>query len=213
MHIIVHTIVEAIVRGARALLAALAVAATPALCQESPLPREITRQLPAGYEVMTSTSSDFDGDGRVDVVVVVRRKNEAAFRTKGVSAPARPLLVFLQRQRGTFTLQARNDVVVFAADQGGQCDPFMDADEGLVAKGAFFTVQHAVACGAHWTDFITFRYSPTQRQFVFHTRIYESLVFNPSNDASAEALIPGKRSVTRANARRPVLLSAYGKNP
>lgn len=162
---------------------------------------------------MTSKSSDFNGDGKVDYVVVVASKREAALHARGDTVPRRPLLVFMQGEGRKFSLAARNDEVVMAADEGGQCDPFMDGEEGLAVKGAFFTVQNAVACGEHWTDFTTFRYASEHGHFVFHKRIFESMVFNTSNAGGAEALVAGKRVVTHANKSRPVRLSWYRPPP
>ena len=193
-------------------IAALAAIAIPSHAQESALPKDVARQIPAGYAVMTSKSSDFNGDGKVDYVVVVSNQNEATLLAHGSPAPKRPLLVFIQGEGGRFSLESRNDEIVFAADAGGQCDPFMDDAEGLAAKGSFFTVQNAVACGEHWTDFITFRYSTELRHFVFHKRVFESMIFNSSGEPGADALIPGKRSVTNANKLKPILLGSYIPN-
>ena len=182
---------------------------TPSHSKEPALPQDIVRQIPAGYEAMTSKSSDFNGDGKADYVIVVSNKSEARLLAGGSPAPKRPLLVFIQGEASKFSLESRNDEVVFVADAGGQCDPFMNGDEGLAAKGPFFTVQNAVACGEHWTDFITFRYSTELRRFVFHKRVFESMIFNSSNDPGAAALIPGKRSVVNASKSKPILLNAY----
>jgi hypothetical protein len=195
-----------------ALISTLTATAIPSHSQDSALPQDIARQIPAGYAVMTSKSSDFNGDGKVDYVIVISNKNEAQVLAHGSPAPKRPLLVFFQGEAGKFSLESRNDEVVFAADAGGQCDPFMDGAEGLAAKGSFFTVQNAVACGEHWTDFISFRYSTELRHFVFHKRIFESMIFNSSNEPGAEALIPGKRSVTYASKLKPLLLGSYRPN-
>lgn len=196
----------------RALIATLAALAIPSQSQTSALPRDIAQQLPVGCPVMTFSSSDFNSDGKVDYVVVVSSQDEEKLLAQGDPAPMRPLLVFMQRDNGTFSLTERNDDVVFAADEGGQCDPFLDGGEGLAVKGAFFTVQNAVACGDHWTDYITFRYSHEHRHFIFHKRIFESMIFNSSNASGTDAFVPGKRSVTNANKMKPILLRNYKPN-
>jgi hypothetical protein len=193
-------------------IAVLLALSIPAYSQFPALPADIARQLPTGYAVMTFKASDFNGDGKVDYVVVVSSKDEKKLLERGDRAPRRPLLVYIQGDNGKFTLNARNDRVVYAADEGGQCDPFLDGEEGLAVRGAFFTVQNAVACGDHWTDYLTFKYSPELRHFIFHKRILESLVFNTSSDPSADVLVPGKRTVATANSLKPVLLTAYRPN-
>lgn len=74
------------------------------------------------------------------------------------------------------------------ADEGGQCDPFLDGHAPIATKGRYFTVQNGVACGQHWTDYITFRLDD-RAGFVFDNERTESWTFNPSNDPNAEALV------------------------
>lgn len=171
--------------------------------QSLSLPRDIIKQIPSGHVVMTFASSDFNGDGKVDYVVVarVKREDEILSSLRG-PAPNRPLLVFIQDEAGKFILKSRNDEVVFNGRMALQCDPFKDQG-GLVAKGPFFTVEHTVACGQHWTDFITFRYSSKLRNFIFHKRVSES--WNPLESEEYHVL----SSVTKADKRRPVLLDEY----
>ena len=195
-----------------ALFAALAAIAIPSHSQDPAIPQDIARQLPEGYAEVASKSSDFNEDGKADYVVVVRNKNEAELVARGSPAPKRPLLVFIQGKSGAFSLESRNDEVVFAADAGGQCDPFMDGMGGLAVKGSFFTVQNAVACGEHWTDFLTFRFSTELRRFVFHKRVFESISFNSSNEPGAPALVPGVRSIVNGNKAKPVFLDSYRPN-
>jgi hypothetical protein len=189
------------------LIAALCMAAT---VRAETLPASIAQKMPNGYAVWVFASSDFNNDKMVDYVVVAHKENEEEMKD---DAPRRPLLVFLQNQNGTFTLAARNDWVVMAVDEGGQCDPFEDGMDGLAVKGAYFTVQNSVACGQHWTDFMTFKYSAEQRNFVFHKRISESWEMNNSTDPNADALVPGPRQVKSADKKHPVLLQDYKPNP
>lgn len=172
------------------------------------LPPSVIAQLPAGFSVLTFAAADFDSNRRADFVVVARRNEEQSVIAHGESAPRRPLFVYLQNASGRFDLIGRNDSVVKAADEGGQCDPF-EPEQGLAVKGRFFTVQNAVACGEHWTDYITFKYSPETRRFVFHRRIFESWIMNPSTDPDAEALVPGARKVVDASDAAPVSLDDY----
>lgn len=174
------------------------------------LPANIVKQIPNGYTVWVFASSDFNNDKMADYVVVAHMKNEEKMME---NAPRRPLLVFLQNKDGTFTLTARNDFVVMAEDEGGQCDPFEDGMDGLAVKGAYFTVQNSVACGEHWTDFLTFKYSAEQQNFVFHKRIFESWIMNNSTAPDADALVLGPRKVVSANKKKPVLLQNYKPNP
>ena len=173
------------------------------------LPENIAQQLPKGYTELVAKSADLNNDKRNDYIVVAHKETEKNSSVPGERAPRRPLLVFIQNADGTFTLAARNDRIVYAADEGGQCDPFPGDDDGLAVNGAFFTVQNSVACGQHWTDYLTFRYSPEIRNFVFHKRIFESWRMNTSKQPNAEALVLGKRTVSSGDKNRPILLRDY----
>jgi hypothetical protein len=174
-----------------------------------PLPPEIEKQFPTGYKLMTFDTTDLDGDKRLDCMVVAQSVNETANQSKTENSEARPLLIFLQRPENHFTLMARNDAVVLRKNDGGQCDPFMDGEEGIAAKGAYFTVQNAVACGEHWTDYTTFMYSQKQKGVIFYKRIFESLVSNPDTSPNAEPLITGTRKVVEADPAKPIFIQNY----
>ncbi|ATS23871.1 hypothetical protein PK69_08340 [Xanthomonas phaseoli pv. phaseoli] len=185
--------------------------ATPA--GAATLPAGAATLLPAGQSVMSVASADFTGDGRLDYVVALRASAEHVLRGHGDAAPPRTLLVLVANADGGFVEAARNTRVIFRADEGGQCDPFLDSDQGLVAKGAYFTVQNGVACGQHWTDYITFRYDRRRGVFVFHKRVIEAWEMNTQDTPDAEALRLRKHKEIAADPRQPVLLSAYTPGP
>lgn len=131
---------------------------------------EILAQLPEGYVPAVSKAVDFNGDKIQDRIVVATKVGEY----DASPAPERWVLVFKGIKGGSRFYQevARNSSVAYRADEGSQCSPSFDG-EGLAVKGKFFTVENSVACGHHWTDFITFRYDAAQDDFLFHKRITE----------------------------------------
>jgi hypothetical protein len=155
------------------------------------LPKSIQAQIPAGYEVMQSAAGPELGNKRTSFLVVVHHTVDTM-----QNASPRPLLIFESQDNGAFKLVARNDAVVLKADDGGQCDPFDEDDEGLAIKGAYFTVQNAVACGSHWSDFITFRYDARTGRWLFQSEIH-TMSFPLEGT-------PDKTSVTRADKAKPV---------
>lgn len=177
-----------------------------------PLPKNIVQQLPKNLSPLQYKKADLNGDQRADYLVATHDPSEKELMEQGQPAPRRPLLIFTQNQDDSFTLARRNDAVIYAIDEGGQCDPFLDDEEGLAVKGAYFTVENSVACGAHWTDYITFRYAPELQDWVFHKRIAENWVMNPSTKPDAEALILGNRSVSKGKKDHPIFFHKYRPN-
>lgn len=151
------------------------------------LPAGVIRQLPTGYAVIGSAHVAAGQPVRSFEIVALGRKDEDSL-AKTRDAPARPLIIFERRGRD-FMAVARNDHIVMKADEGGQCDPFLDGGGTIAVKGRYFTVQNGVACGQHWTDYITFRLDDRAGGFVFDNERQEDWELNPSNDPEAEALV------------------------
>lgn len=192
------------------LTATLLAASAQTFAASDALPKNIQQQLPPGYEVLSSEKGLLDDDQLADYLVVIHVRNEAAYARKE-TAPARPLLLFTGQADGSYKLARRNDNVVLKINEGGQCDPFEDGEDGLAIKDHYFTVQNGVACGQHWTWYITFKYAPKLRDWIFHKAISERWVMNPSNDPNADALIPGGGSV-KSGKNKPVLLFEKYRN-
>lgn len=160
------------------------------------LPAGIAAQLPPGYEPMVFRAGPRIESGRRSLLVVAHRRDDSAN-----SPSPRPLLIFEEQTSSQYRLYARNDTIVLRANEGGQCDPFEDGDDGLAVKGRYFTVQNRVACGSHWTNFITFRYDAERRAWLFDSEIFTSS--DPVNGA------PGKTDGMHANRTKPVTFEAW----
>ncbi|RQZ07437.1 hypothetical protein DIE15_34050 [Burkholderia sp. Bp9031] len=164
------------------------------------LPPSIAAQLPAGYRPFVAQPGPPLGNGLHSLLVVVHRATD----TREQPSP-RPLLVYEEQADHTYRLAARNDGVVLRANDALQCDPFDPqdaADGGIAVKGRYFTVQNDVACGQHWSDYVTFRYDPRTQGWVFSSRIYtESFPLDPDK--------PDVVSAVRADPRKPVSLSRW----
>ncbi|CAB3748374.1 hypothetical protein GQ57_04680 [Burkholderia sp. MSh2] len=160
------------------------------------LPKSIAAQLPPGYQPMLAQAGPDLDNGRHSFLVVAHREGD----TLGQPSP-RPLLIYEEQADHAYRLAARNDEVVLRANEGGQCDPFEFADDGLAVKGRYFTVQNAVACGQHWSDYVTFRYDPRTHGWLFSSQIVT--VSFPLEDQ------PDHVTVTRADAHRPVSFSQW----
>ena len=158
----------------------------PSAAEENVSP-DIVRQLPAGYHAIASAHLAAGKPLRSFEIIVLGRDDEDSLPAASRGAPARPLIVFEKRD-GQFVAAGRNDDVVMKADEGGQCDPFLDGGATIAVKGRYFTIENGVACGQHWTDYITFRLDDRIGGFVFDNERREAWELNPSNDPSASIL-------------------------
>lgn len=186
-------------RFIRTALAALTLCC-PSIAASAPLPPALLRQLPRGLEVIASARSN-PAPARTFYFLVLASHDEAD-RAGREHAPPRPLLVFEARKAGRYVLAARNDELVFRADEGGinGCDPF----EGrrIAVKGAYVTIEQGVACGAHWTDFVTFRFDSRSNIYLFDNWRTQSWSLNPSGDPLAEPLVSNGQKIVRSRGRR-----------
>ncbi len=162
-------------------------AARAAPIKAAPIPADVARQVPPGYVVLGSGAASFGG--HAFAIVALGRRGEDQQRRPIQSAAARPLLLFERRPDGSFRPAGRNDHVVMRADEGGQCDPFLDGGGVIAAKGPRFTVQNGVACGQHWTNYVTFRFDGSKGRYVFDNERSESWSMNASQDPNAQAMV------------------------
>uniref|UniRef100_Q47E28 Lipoprotein n=1 Tax=Dechloromonas aromatica (strain RCB) TaxID=159087 RepID=Q47E28_DECAR len=194
----------------------LASVSIPALASTTSLPKSIMQQIPAGYEVISTAEGNLDEDQLPDFLVALGRKVEVQFAKKnptgiiGYDAQPRPLLIFIQNKDGTYRLAKRNDHLILRMNEGGQCDPFEDGEDGLVINKRFFTVQNSVACGQHWSLYYTFKYSKELKDWIFHKEISETWILNPrAKNSDDEALVRGGSSVISAKKNAPVRFENY----
>lgn len=177
-----------------------------AIAASVPLPSALLRQLPNGFEVIASARSN-PAPARTFYFVALASRGEAKWASEE-RAPPRPLLLFEARKGGRYRLAARNDRLILRADEGGinRCDPF--EERKIAVKGIYVTIEQGVACGAHWTDYVTFRFDSRLSNYVFDNWRTQSWSLNPSDDPKAEALVSDGRKVVRASGR-PVPLARW----
>lgn len=166
------------------------------------VPADLLRQIPQGYRLLSFASATITRPRQVYFVALASRKKVTAHLSE-TRAPARPLLIFECRTPSRCALIARNDNVILRADEGGinGCDPFLDFGRKIVVKGLYFTVEQGVACGAHWTDYVTFRFDRHSNSYMFDN--WRTQTWHLNNDSDAEALVSDGQKVLRAKGRIP----------
>jgi hypothetical protein len=175
------------------------------------VPAQIKNQLPSGYSIMSSAKGSVGG--RTFFILALHSRKEAGSREHLSQdpdrAPKRPLVIY-ERRGQAYVLVGRNDNVIDRAGDAGLagngCDPFEDGR--IEIKDPYFTIENGVACGAHWTNFVTFRFDP-RWGWVFDNSRFQSWKLNPSNDPSAEALIPDAPQVKRGSKSAPVFFAKW----
>ena len=134
------------------ILAATAAGAdTPAV----EVPAEARSFVEAGTVPIAIEHADLNGDGRLDVLLVLE-KQKAAESDPDIEEEQRPLLILVRERNGTLALRKRSDKVVFCSSCGGAMgDPFI----GVKTARKAFTVQHYGGSAWRWSVDYTFRYS------------------------------------------------------
>lgn len=167
------------------------------------VPAGIVRQVPPGYVVLGNAAASFGS--HAFHIVALGKLGEDTPPSPPHPAAARPLLLFERRPDGSFRQAGRNDAVVMRADDGGQCDPFLDGGGTIAVKDRYFTVENGVACGQHWTDYITFRFDDALGRYVFDNEKSESWTMNLDRRPSAEIMVRDPpRKIKRGDKAHPV---------
>lgn len=127
------------------------------------VPSEIKAFVPDGYEAISATTGDLNLDSFADVILVVKKPNEKETSDVVDNPTKRPLLVLLGEGKNKYKLAGRNDNVVLCVDCGGI---FGDPFNGISIKNGFFSVEHYGGSAWRWTKIITFKYSPTDKNWL-----------------------------------------------
>lgn len=122
--------------------------------------KELKHYIPEGFTVMDTVYGNLNKDKYKDMIMVLKDVHEDI-----VSDSKRPLMLFLGKADGTFTLAAKNDNVVLCFGCGGvHGDPY----EQVVIKNGYFSVEHYGGSGWRWTRIITFKYSDKDKNWLLH---------------------------------------------
>lgn len=177
---------------------------------QADLPNDIENQIPENYSILSTEEGYLDDDDKLDYLIALKHDSEDLLLENNyeIETPNRPLLIFIQKQKGHFVLTKRNDYIIMKI-YDGKCDPFSQDGESFSIKSHYFTIEHSNSCGIFWTDYITFRYSKKMNDWIFHKRIFEEYVLNPSNEPDADSFISGASSIVKGKVSNPILFENY----
>ncbi len=116
--------------------------------------------IPAAYSILDSASGDINKDGKKDLVLILKSKEEEM-----KVDTSRPLLLLAGDGKGSYKLEERNDSIVLCRGCGGA---FGDPYAGITIKNGFFSIEHYGGSSWRWTRIITFRYDSKLKQYILH---------------------------------------------
>ena len=129
---------------------------------------ELVDQNVPGYKILDYESGHLNSDTLPDLIAFYDydRYNPSFNRDSLENPFDRPLLLYLGQPDGTCLLAKRNDKVVLCYDCGGQWgDPF----DGITINNGYFTLSHHGGSREKWSLFITFKYSPEEKNWFLHS--------------------------------------------
>jgi len=173
-------------RNFLAILICLCVAPTLTAAQEGgelKVPAEVAPFVEAGTKAIAVEQGDLNGDGRVDVVLVLERENPAKDEND-FPVNQRPLLLLLRGADGKLTAAKRNERVIMCSQCGGV---FGDPFEGVTVGRNTFTTDFYGGSAWRWKYSYTFNYSRIDKTWQL-VRV-ESLSYHTSDPDKMETKV------------------------
>ena len=138
-----------------AFVVAVASAQESSTLATSALPAELRPFVLPGTKAIAVERGDLNGDGRLDVVLVLERQKARA-GDDDIEQGQRPILILVRRADGSLALAARNDAAAYCSTCGGAIgDPFMGVKVGTKT----FTVSNYGGSAWRWSADYRFDYS------------------------------------------------------
>lgn len=126
--------------------------------------------IPKGFELLDYETGDLNGDGRSDVVLVLKNVNEDSLDMDD-AANNRPLLLLTRQADNKLKLAARNDEVIMCKQCGGV---FGDPYEGITVGKNMLTINFYGGSAWRWGVEYKFKYDAAAKNWMLdkETDIY-----------------------------------------
>jgi hypothetical protein len=135
--------------------------------------------IPPHYEVFDSTAGDINGDGCMDLILIL----------KSTRHYDHPLLLLEGNGAGCYFLAARNDSVILCEGCGGPCchEPYQQM---IIGKDYFSFAHYGGEMNIRWTRLIAFTFNKEMQQYVLRKDI--GIFKDEENPGATRYMIYGK---------------------
>ena len=124
--------------------------------------KSIQKFILPGYKLLDTLSGDLNLDGKKDLLLVLKSEMEDHVPNPESGELARPLLILIKQNDGSFKQTGRNDNVILCNTCGGV---FGDPYSGLAIKNGYFSAEHYGGSNWRWTDIVTFKYDKLKQKW------------------------------------------------
>ncbi len=127
--------------------------------------KQLSQFIPKGYSVLDTASGNLNLDDYTDMILILKKDNEAEISDVVDNSGKRPLLILLGQADGTAKKAAKNDNTVLCVDCGGV---FGDPYNGITIKNGYFSVEHYGGSNWRWTRIVTYKYDKKEQNWYLH---------------------------------------------
>jgi hypothetical protein len=129
-----------------------------------PVGKKIDDFIEDGFSKMASKTSDLNGDGIEDAILVLKQNDEEDEKYDMDNAAPRPMMILLGLKNGGYELAVRNDNAILCVMCGGVLgDPFSD----ISVNKTVFTIEHFGGSSSRWARYSTFQYDSAKKDWLW----------------------------------------------
>jgi hypothetical protein len=122
--------------------------------------------IPLNYSILDSTYGNINLDEYLDLVLILKLKNEDSIDKESVETPLRPCLILSGEENNKFKLITRNDKLILCVGCGGI---FGDPYSGTEIKNGVFTLNHYGGSNWKWTKNLTYKFKKKDKHIYLET--------------------------------------------
>jgi hypothetical protein len=139
------------------------------------------------YSVLNLATGDLNKDGLLDKIMVLVKNGEEITSNAYEDKPdLRPMLLILGKKNHKYELVHRNDNAIYCIECGGGI--WGDAFLNIVIKNGYFSIEHGIFAGRHWTKTTTFKYDTMQNNWFLYKDRYIHSTFDVDKSGDGDLI-------------------------